>query len=433
MIELYEHQKKALELTRAKNKVAYYLDMGLGKTFVGSEKMKVLHEPVNLVICQASKVDDWVSHFRRYYPNSNIFNLRNKGELDMFNRIGGVGVINYDLIWRRKINFNRNQLTLMLDESSLIQNEKSKRSKAILKIKPKNVILLSGTPTGGKYEKLWSQMSLLGWNMSAWQFRNRYVVYQNIEISPGMEIPIIVGYKRVDELISKMRNSGCVFMKTEDVFDLPEVNHIPIKIKNHKNYHKFVKNNYVKHDGIEFVGEGTLTQMLYERQLASGYNKSKLDVLKDLLDSTDDRVIIFYNFTHEYERIKKLIGSRPLSVINGGRQELKNYDTESNSVTLVQYQAGAMGHNLQKANKIMYFSLPLSSELFEQSKKRTHRIGQDRACFYYYLITEDSIDEEIMNTLRKRKDYTDRLFQARRPNKVGMRKGIRQFNTNKEV
>ena len=40
MITLFQHQQKALDLTEGHNRCAYYLDMGLGKTFVGSEKMK---------------------------------------------------------------------------------------------------------------------------------------------------------------------------------------------------------------------------------------------------------------------------------------------------------------------------------------------------------------------------------------------------------
>lgn len=44
MIKLYPHQEEALNQTKDFNRVAYYLDMGLGKTFVGSEKMKQLDE-----------------------------------------------------------------------------------------------------------------------------------------------------------------------------------------------------------------------------------------------------------------------------------------------------------------------------------------------------------------------------------------------------
>ena len=66
-MKLFEHQEKALEMTNGQNRVAYYLDMGLGKTFVGSEKMMQFRTKVNLVVCQKSKVDDWVQHLCDYY------------------------------------------------------------------------------------------------------------------------------------------------------------------------------------------------------------------------------------------------------------------------------------------------------------------------------------------------------------------------------
>lgn len=98
--------------------------------------------------------------------------------------------------------------------------------------------------------------------------------------------------------------------------------------------------------------------------------------------------------------------------MNGDKRDLNAYEANDNAVVIIQYQAGAMGLNLQKSNIIIYFSLPLSSELFEQSKKRTHRIGQEKACIYYYLITEKSIEEKIFETLKMRKDFTERLFEG---------------------
>jgi len=67
---------------------------------------------------------------------------------------------------------------------------------------------------------------------------------------------------------------------------------------------------------------------------------------------------------------------------------------------------------LQKANKVIYFTLPQSSELFEQSKKRVHRIGQNKRCFYYLMMCIDSVEEDILKNLEMRKDYTDELFKA---------------------
>ena len=142
-MQLYPHQQTALEKTAHFNRVAYYLDMGLGKTFVGSEKANSFPEKIVLV-CQKSKIDDWVNHFREHYSFT-VFDLTNKKQLEEFTGTIGkcVGVINYDLVFRRSYFAYMSGFTLMLDESSNIQNETAKRSKFILKMKPENVILLS--------------------------------------------------------------------------------------------------------------------------------------------------------------------------------------------------------------------------------------------------------------------------------------------------
>ncbi len=54
MIHLYEHQQKILEQIRQFNRCGIYVDMGGGKTFIGSEKMMELGAKVNLLICQKS-------------------------------------------------------------------------------------------------------------------------------------------------------------------------------------------------------------------------------------------------------------------------------------------------------------------------------------------------------------------------------------------
>ncbi|MBR3623693.1 MAG: hypothetical protein IKN43_10150, partial [Selenomonadaceae bacterium] len=102
---------------------------------------------------------------------------------------------------------------------------------------------------------------------------------------------------------------------------------------------------------------------------------------------------------------------KPYSIVNGQKKDLTAYEDYSNSVTFLQYQAGAMGLNLQKANKIIYFSLTERSELFEQSKKRIHRIGQERPCFYYIMFSPTTVEGNIYGALKRKKDYTDELFR----------------------
>ena len=397
-------------------------EMGLGKTYTGGEKLIQLGANINLVICQKSKISDWVDHFENQYQCIWVFDLTKKKDFEEYlywlkatdDSIAGqqikVGVINYELAFRRPELAKLNDFTLMLDESSLIQNEQAKRSKFILKkLKPANVILLSGTPTGGKYENLYSQLRLLGWNISKTTYWNTYIDY-HFEDMGGFPVRFIDGYKNVDRLKRKMREYGCHFLKTEDVLELPEQIFTTIKVPVSKEYKKFRKDRVVEVDGTQLIGDNTLTKMLYERQLCGQYSRAKLEAFKDLVESTEDRLIVFYNFTEELHNM--LCGLlRPVSIVNGQDKDLDAYENEANSVTFIQYQAGAMGLNLQKANKIIYYSPPLSSELYEQSKKRTHRISQDRTCYYYNLTVTGSIEERIYNTLAMRKEFTERLFE----------------------
>ena len=324
------------------------------------------------------------------------------------------GVINYELAFRRPELLNLEHFTLMLDESSMITNPTAKRTKFIHKLKPDNSILLSGTPTGGKYEKLWSQLKLLGWNISKDLFYRQYVITEWIDDDSGFKIPVITGYKSVDRLKSKLKQHGCIFMKTEEVFDLPEKIQIPVMVNNSKEFSRFMRNSIVElPDGTELIGDTALTKRLYARQLCGQYSKAKMAAFVDLVGSTDDRLIVFYNFTEELNLMKEMVAlmDKPISIVNGETKDLTAYENNSDSVTFVQYQAGAMGLNLQKANKIIYFTLPQSSELFEQSMKRIHRIGQTQKCLYYIMMVKNSVEGVILDTLKKRKDYDDELFK----------------------
>lgn len=396
-------------------------DMGLGKTFVGSEKMIRLGSKVNLVVCQKSKVQDWVEHFRDNYDDIAVMDLTTPKAVDNWFDRGGIFlgdemqvlVINYDLLWRRPDLMDLRNFTLMLDESSLIQNPSAKRTKFILKMQPENVILLSGTPTGGKYERLWTQMHLLGWGISRKLYDQTFMIWDYIDNwQTGYKIPVVKGYKNIPRLKDKMREYGCIFLKTEECFDLPQQQDLLIRVDSSADYKRFMKHRYLQRpDGTELIGDTTLTARLYARQLCGQYSKDKVSAVTDLIDSTEDRLIIFYNFTAEMEMLRKICGDRPVSIVNGSTKDLRAYEQYSDSVTLIQYQAGAHGLNLQKARRIIYYTLPESSELFEQSRKRIHRIGQEQTCFYYIPICRGSIEEKILQALKMRRDYTDALFK----------------------
>lgn len=408
-ISLLPHQQKAIEATAQFNKVAYYHDMGLGKTFTGSEKLMSFSTNKKLIVCQKSKVKDWVLHMMEYYSTP-VYRITVKDEFEAFLQCdSGIGVINYDILFRRPELLQLRNYSLLLDESSLIQNDKAKRTKTVLKMQPDDIILLSGTPVGGKYENLYSQLRLLGVQMNKSQYWNKFICW-HMENYGGYPVRVVHGYKNIDQLIDLLHQHGADFLKTEDVLELPEQNFICSETMPPACYRKLMKTGIITIGDQELIADNPLKKLLYARMCCSVYNDNRIQQFIDLLASTTQRIVVFYNFTAE---LNQLINScdRPYSVINGTEKDLTNFTDNDNGVVFVQYQSGAMGLNLQLASILVYYSLPLSSELYEQSKKRIHRIGQNKKCMYYILTCSDSVEERILATLEKRKDYTDKLFE----------------------
>lgn len=325
-----------------------------------------------------------------------------------------IGVINYESAWRKPELLKLTGFTLMCDESQALSNPTSKQTKGIVKLKYENLVLLSGTPcSNARYDKLYTQLKMLGLHMNKRSYEDRYCNFFDME-QAGVKFRVLSKknpYKNVDELKSVMADLGCVFMKTDEVIELPQQRFIDVTVPTNKYYKTFVKDGYVDTGELEYISSSPTTDMLYQRQLCN--SKEKIEMVKTLLEGTEDRVIIFYNFNCELELLQQLVQKlkRPLSFVNGSVKNLNCYNNNSDSVTLVQYQSGSFGVNLQKANKMIYYSPPIKSDFFEQSKKRIHRIGQESKCTYWKLITKDSIEERIYNILARKQDFTEELFK----------------------
>lgn len=407
MVQLYEHQKMVLREIEGKKKCLLAMAMGTGKTYTATEKLTTFDFKHCLVICPKSLIPMWIKHLEQNYPQYKVNNYAKTKKI-----IEGINILNYDIVFRREELFRLKKLTVIIDECVALSNITSKRTKAVMKLDIENLIMLSGSIGKGRYENLYPLAKLLGAKCTKQQFYDRYIVQRELPLKDKpFPIKIIVGYKNCDELRKNMRKVGTVFLKSEEAVSLPKQNFIQIDIDDTPEYKRFLKDRIITLEGETLVGDCTFKKMLYERALCGVYNKNKHEAFKDLLDSTDDRVVVFYNFWHELDILEKLT-DRPKSYVNGKVRDLDNYEKEENSVTFINYASGSSGLNLQKANKIIYFSLPLSCEFYMQSLKRIHRIGQDKPCFYYFMIVQNSIEEKIQKALKKGVDYTEFLFES---------------------
>ena len=226
MIMLYNYQQKIIADLKPYNKVALYLEAGCGKTHTSSYKAVSYNVPI-IVVAPKAVIPQWVEHFKDNHPNWLLYDLSKKQQLQYFigtDACNRVGLITYGLVWRRPELLKLKGFTLILDESHNICNPTSKQTKGTMKLHYNNLILLSGTPNNGCYEKLYTQMKMLGYKPNKKQFEDRYCNMFTME-SGGVKFKVLSKtnpYKNEDELNKILRDDlHCVFLKTEDVHELP--------------------------------------------------------------------------------------------------------------------------------------------------------------------------------------------------------------------
>lgn len=427
--ELYDFQRQALDKIQDRDNAALFWQMGAGKTISSIELTERWNSQILICLVLKSTVSQWTEELAEQ-TDRQVFNGYKKSKKDGVKAfIDATGrkalVIGYDAYkaksaaeLRQYINDNAEQVTMTCDESSLIGHMTSERTKAVMKTKVRHRLLLSGTPaTGGKMEAMIPTMNMLGWSITKEKFLQQFChVYEWVDPTrPWMTIPIIQGYKNIDKLREGLKEHGGSFITMEEAgVQLPATTEQIISIQTPPEYKKFMKNGIVKIGDTEIIGENNLTKMLYARQICSVYNPGKATALEELLQQAgDEMVIVFYNWTSELRILQSVCGKlhRPMSLVNGQAKDLKNYQAGTpGTVILCQYQAASMGLNLQRARICVFYSQCLSYSDYEQAKARIHRIGQNRNCNFYNLICSDSIEEDILETLEQRRDYTEQLF-----------------------
>lgn len=429
--QLYDFQRQALDKIEGRDNAALFWQMGAGKTVSAIEltERETWNTPTLICLVLKSTVSQWIDELKEQ-TDRQVFNGYKKSKKDGIKPfIDAAGrkalVIGYDAYkaksaaeLRQYINDNEEDVSMICDESSLIGHMTSERTKAVMKTQVRHRLLLSGTPaTGGKMEAMIPTMNMLGWNITKEKFLQQFChVYEWTDPTrPWMTIPIIQGYKNIDKLREGLKEHGGSFITMEEAgVQLPETTEQIISIQTPPEYKKFMKHGIVKIGDQEIIGENNLTKMLYARQICSVYNPAKAAALEELLQQAgDEMVIVFYNWTSELRILQSVCGKlhRPMSLVNGQTKDLKNYQAGTpGTVILCQYQAASMGLNLQRARICVFYSQCLSYSDYEQAKARIHRIGQSRNCNFYNLICSDSIEEDILETLEQRRDYTEQLF-----------------------
>ena len=141
----------------------------------------------------------------------------------------------------------------------------------------------------------------------------------------------------------------------------------------------------------------------------------KLGYLKEFLESTDDNIVVFYNYNEELERISEILKKTDKKVYQCN-SKIKDYPKQSNwnnlqnTVTLANYKSGSEAVELTYANIIIYFSPTESYTEYVQSIGRCYRNGQTKKVSVYKYITTNTVENQIYESLDMKKDFNFNLW-----------------------
>ncbi len=339
---------------------------------------------------------------------------------------------------------------LICDESHKLKNPNSLVHKYIRNLSNfcKRTYLLTGTPILNKIEDIFYQYRIRHYN-----FFNKNI----LEEEPILEgqtfnffdkkITFVPSYeKEKEKSINEILNVSAFVLKKESIFKLPEKEFIKVYVKMPKSIsEKYEKIYFDLLDDIEKYFEGKLkitsvfSKITKLHELCQGflYTKDKkltlsdfkteklLEIIKYLEENKEKkekRAIIFFKYDKDREILEEIlkknkINFKILTNISSKKLKdiLKNLEKENIQVLLIQIHKGSHGLNLQDfSSNVIYYSYDFSFGDFSQSQDRIHRIGQDKTCRYFILLSHhpeiESMDEIIYKRLLKKKNLSQKAL-----------------------
>lgn len=272
-------------------------------------------------------------------------------------------------------------------------------SKSFLKIVKNNRwILLSATP-GDTWSDYIPVFIANGFYKNRTQFYNRHVIFSRYTDFPKIE-------KYLEEPhLEKLRASILVNM---DVTRKTVSHRINVLLGyDHEKYDKVTNGRWDVYKDKPIENASQFTQL--QRKIVNS-DESRVQELQDLI-FFHNKVIIFYNFDYERDRILELLNELhiPYGELNGhAHTDIPQTD---NWAYLVQYNAGAEGWNCIDTNVIIFYSLSYSYRMTHQASGRIDRRNTPfKDLYYYYFYSKSSIDKEILKCLEKKKDFNEKKY-----------------------
>ena len=437
----YYHQIQMIKAGIKYDKLAYFCEMGTGKTKVIVDLMRIKargqfdFRPLRAIIfAPKSVIFSWGDEIDKNSDlKYNICTGTRKQKLKaLLDKDADVVVTNYETavtfgvepeLWGT---FNM----VVLDESSKIKSHKAKRTNilhAAFKQTPFKYIL-SGTPITQNPADIWAQLfflddKILG-NKNYFSFRNRYC------IMGGFEKHQVIGYKDLPILKEKISASS-LQLKKDECLDLPEKVYQVRKIEMSTHMKEQYKQMH-KQSVLELKAQANvtapivLTKILRLQEILSGkyLEKGRNEKAEELMDIINKaigygrQIVVWCKFRASIDIISARLETEgiPCSIFHGDTRdrkgEIDKFQSGEHKVFVGQERTGGLGITLHSGNVMVYFENEFSLEVRKQSEDRIHRIGQNKKCLYIDLVYEKTVDTMVLKAIKNKQDIATYLVDS---------------------
>ena len=459
----YAHQITALEKSWNKEVYAYFMEMGTGKSKVLIDNISMLYDKgkINgaLIIAPKGVYQNWYdaeipTHMATHVDKDVVLwraliNSKQQKQLDILFETTEklhILVMNVEAFSTAKglqfaAKFLQSHKALMaIDESTTIKNPDAKRTKNIVALGKyaKYRRILTGSPVTKSPLDLYKQCEFLDEYLldhsSYYTFRTRYAVMRTANFG-GRSVQIVVGYKNLGELSSKLEPFSYRCLK-EDCLDLPDYTYtkriIQLTPEQKKLYQQMKVLALAELEGKQMTTQSAMVQLMRLHQITCGHftaddgtiksvKNERIDALIDILSEVENKAVIWAHYRHDInaivEAVEKTFGKDSYvtyygDTSNEDRQDaIKQIQDPNSPVRFIigTPQTGGYGITLTGANVMIYYANGYDYEKRIQSEARINRAGQTRKMTYIDIIAEDTVDEKIVKALRGKMNIASKI------------------------
>jgi len=407
-------------------------EMGLGKTIQGVGVAELLAREVGiqkvLIVCPASLKSQWRSEIQRFSGRSTqVVDGPASGRARAYAGDSFFTVCNYEQVLKDILHIEKTRWDLIiLDEGQRIKNWEAKTSRVIKGLASRFALVLTGTPLENRLDDLHSVVAFVDPHQlgPSFLFLHRH--------QRRDEDGVLKGFKKLDELRVRLRPILLRRTRESVRLDLPprtvEILRI-LPTDEQKTLHdahlqtvaQIVRKRYLTEMDLLRLRTALLmcrmaadSTFLVDKQ-KPGWS-TKLDRLGELFDAIvtepDRKVIVFSEWTTMLDLIEPLLHARKLAFVRldgkvpqKKRQSLvSQFQTDPRTRLFLTTNAGSTGLNLQAANTVINVDLPWNPAVLEQRIARAHRMGQTKPVSVFVLVTEQTLEENLLTTLASKRD-----------------------------